>query len=162
MINDLRGEFYHTIDSKGRLSIPRKFATRIIEEDQGKVVVTRGVDRCLWIYPLSKFEEITSQMQQLSPFDPDVQLFQNTFYSSAHDDTLDKTGRILIPKHLLYDFAEISKEIVIVGAMFRIQVWSLENWKRQIEKSTTNPNDIASKLAMHFSPTNPSAKGPIS
>jgi len=159
VINDFRGEFYHNIDNKGRLSIPRKFAARLIEEDEGRVVVTRGVDRCLWIYPHSKFEETTSKMQQLSLFDPDAQLFLNTFYGTSHDDTLDKTGRILVPKHLLVDYAEIYKEIVIVGAMYLIQVWSLENWRRQIEKSTTNPNEIASKMASHFSNMHSQMKG---
>ena len=80
MINDFRGEFYHTIDNKGRISIPKKFATRLLEEDEGRVVVTRGVDRCLWIYPLSKFEEITAKMQQMDLFNSDVQLFQTTFF----------------------------------------------------------------------------------
>ncbi len=159
MINNFRGEFYYSIDHKGRLSIPKKFATRIIQEEEGQVVVTRGTDNCLWVYPLSSFELITNKLAPISPFEPDFQTFQNTFYSSGHDDTLDKLGRILIPKHLLQEHAQINKDVVIVGAMYRIQLWSPENWQRQMEKSRTNVNEIARSMAPHFSGTMAPEKG---
>ena len=91
-------------------------------------------------------------------FDPRSQKFQNTFISGSHDDTLDKTGRILIPKPLL-DYAQINKEIAIVGSLGRIQVWSLEGWNRHIEELTMNANEIASEMSDVLSNINSSGKG---
>lgn len=150
---NFRGEYYYSIDHKGRLSIPKKFATQISQEEEGKVFITRGTDNCLWVYPLSQFEEIKKNSKPISPFDPEYQKFYITFLS-GHDDVLDKMGRVSIPKQLLEDHAhiikEISKEIVIVGAEYRIQIWSLDNWKRQMENSKTNVNMIASSHAHNF------------
>lgn len=149
MIDNFRGEFYHHLDNKNRLSIPRKFANQLVEEEKGKVVVTRGLDRCLWIYPFNGFEKIVEDMKKLPMFDPRAQKFQNAFYSGSHDDVMDKTGRILLPKHLL-DYAQISKEVVLVGAMYRLQVWSLDNWNKNLEQIMHNANEIASDMSSFF------------
>ena len=149
MIDDFRGEFYHNLDIKNRLNIPKKFAARLKAEEKGKVVISRGVDRCLWMYPHSTFERIVTEMKKLPLFDPRAQKFQNAFYAGSHDDVVDGANRILMPKHLL-DFAQINKEVVLVGSMSRIQIWSLDNWNKHLEHLMMNTNEIANDMSSFF------------
>ena len=137
MIDDFRGEFHHQLDDKSRLSIPRKFATRIKSEEEGRVVLTRGIDSCIWVYPHSLFDKLFEQIKGFSLFDPNAQRFLNTFFSGTHEDTLDKASRIIIPKSLK-DYANITKDVVLVGSVGRIQLWSLENWEQHLTDNKDN------------------------
>lgn len=158
MIDDLRGEFFHTLDDKNRISIPRQFRTRLMEEENGKVVITRGLEGCLWIYPSSYyFSEVVSQMKKFSLFDEKAQRFFNAFGSGAHD-TLDKTGRVLLPQTLM-KYAGIEKEIVVIGYLTRIQVWSLARWNQHQETINAEANKIANEMLRFFPGGESSSEG---
>jgi MraZ protein len=158
MIEDFRGEFYHHLDNKNRLSIPRKFLSRLMEEEKGNVKMTRGLDRCIWVYPASNFDIVEKRMLKLDMFDPDVQNFQNAYFTTARDEVIDKAGRILIPKFLV-DHAQIDKEVVIVGGLIRLQIWSLDNWNKKVEEMTFHANDMAKLMSGKMGPMSQTESG---
>jgi len=158
MIEDFRGEFYHHLDNKNRLSIPRKYVSRLMEEEKGNVRMTRGFDGCIWVYPESYFKVVEKKMLNLDAFDPSAQIFQNTYYSTSHDEVVDKAGRILLPKFLL-EYAQIDKEVVIVGGLIRFQIWALDSWKKKIEEMKFHPNDIAQLMSAKMGPMSQTESG---
>jgi len=150
MIEDLRGEFYQNLDSKNRIIIPRRLSGRLVAENQGQIVVTRGVEFCLWIYPLATFQVMEGQVKKkMNPFDPRAQRFTNAYFSGVQEETLDKGARFVLSRHLL-EYAQIKKEVVLVGSLYRIQVWSKERWEDQIRQFSVNANDIAEEMMSNF------------
>lgn len=111
------GQYEHTIDTKGRTIIPAKY-----REDLGdKFVVTRGLDGCLFLYPSAEWQKFVEKLQQL-PSNQNTRRIQRQFLSKAMEVSLDKQGRILIPG-LLRESAGLTKEVVFVGMMNRVEVW---------------------------------------
>ena len=111
------GQYEHTIDTKGRTIIPAKY-----REDLGdEFVVTRGLDGCLFLYPSAEWQKFVEKLQQL-PSNQNTRRIQRQFLSKAMEVSLDKQGRILIPG-LLRESAGLTKEVVFVGMMNRVEVW---------------------------------------
>ena len=111
------GQYEHTIDTKGRTIIPAKY-----REDLGdEFVVTRGLDGCLFLYPSAEWQKFVEKLQQL-PSNQNTRRIQRQFLSNAMEVSLDKQGRMLIPG-LLRDSAGLTKEVVFVGMMNRVEVW---------------------------------------
>lgn len=132
------GEYDHSIDDKGRLTIPSRFRDAL---DAG-AVVTRGYEGYLVLYPLSVFEQIAAKVMRLSPTDPENRLLSRLVFSGAFDGQLDRTGRFNIPRKLL-DYAGIADDAVIVGAGQHVEIWSPEGWQQQLAQV----NDIALNAA---------------
>lgn len=153
MIENFHGEYYHQIDQKSRLSIPRKFANQLRSEENGRIILARGVDRCLWLYPASRFNSAIEYAKKFPLYEPRAQKFFNTFFSGSHEDTIDKSGRILIPKHLA-DYAGIIKNVVLVGSLSHIQIWSESTWIQQLDFLTHNVNDIANEMREYLNGLN--------
>ena len=119
------GSFNHSLDSKGRLFIPSR-----LREDLGeRFIATKGLDRCLFLYPLSEWEIIDKKMRELPFTKADTRAFVRMFYSGANECEVDKQGRILLPQNLR-DFARITKDVVITGVSSRAEVWAKEEWDR--------------------------------
>lgn len=125
----LIGEFYHTIDPKGRVIVPQQ-----LREDLGEsFFVTKGLDECLFVYPTDGWVEFTNKIDSLPLSDAkDLQRF---FNSRARMVQIDKQGRILIPQ-ILRDFAGLKKDIVIVGASVRAEIWDKDRWDEFNDKMT--------------------------
>ena len=123
------GEFMHTVDDKGRLTMPAKFRTAL---EQG-VVVTRGLDGCLFIFPLAYFSTLAQKAGELPITHTDGRDFTRMLFSGASDLELDKQGRVLLPQ-VLREFAHINGEVAVVGVNTRIEVWGVEAWKARREK----------------------------
>jgi MraZ protein len=119
----LIGEFYHTIDAKGRLIIPSKFRTDLGEN----FIVTKGVDNCLAVYPLSEWEILKAKIDSL-PLSKGRDL-QRHFYSGACEAEFDKQGRIVIPQNLR-EYAFLEKDVVIAGVSARAEIWNSERWEK--------------------------------
>ena len=117
------GEYHHNIDEKGRLIMPSKFRFDLGES----FVVTRGIDSCLFVYPKETWLKITSKLNELSFTKKDVRSFQRFFLSAATVCEFDKQGRINITSPLI-DYADLSKECVIIGVNDRIEIWSLDKF----------------------------------
>lgn len=134
------GEFHHTVDNKGRLIIPSR-----VREDLGdQFIVTRGLEKCLFIYPKDEWNNIIQKYKQL-PDTKDRRYFMRIFLSGATICELDKQGRINIPIPLL-EYASLEKECIIIGVDDRLEVWSKERWDSFITENEENLSDIADNL----------------
>ena len=140
MIIMFMGEYHHTIDDKGRLTIPSKIRYELGEE----FVVTRGLDNCLFIYPKDAWNEIILKYKDL-PNTRDARNFMRFFLSGATLTTFDKQGRINIPSPLTA-YADLIKECVIIGVDDRLEVWSKDRFESFMETNEANMTEIAENL----------------
>lgn len=135
------GEYHHNIDEKGRLIMPSKF-----RNDLGETfVVTRGIDSCLFVYPMETWNNLTSKLNELSFTKKDVRSFQRFFLSGATICEFDKQGRINITSPLA-DYAKLNKECVVIGVNDRIEIWSKDNFDKFLDENIDNVSDIAERL----------------
>lgn len=134
------GQYHHNLDDKGRLTIPSK----IRYELKDNFIVTRGLDGCLFIYPNSTWQNIMSKYENL-PNTKDTRNFMRFFLSSASITNVDKQGRINIPEILL-NYADITKECVIIGVGDRVEIWSLNHWNNFIKENENNLSKIADNI----------------
>ncbi len=134
------GEYHHTIDEKGRITIPAKLR----EELGHDFIVTKGLDNCLFIYPKAEWQRIMEKYKNL-PNTKNVRNFLRVFLSGAVSSELDKMGRCNINPSLI-KFATLKKECVIVGVNERLEIWSLENWNRFMKDNEDNLSTIADEL----------------
>ncbi len=129
----LIGEYLHTLDNKKRISLPAKFR----KEVGRKVVVTRGLDSCLFMYPQKAWEKIASKVSDLPVGQADTRGMSRFLLAGAVEVEVDSAGRILIPD-FLKDFADLKTRVVLAGVSDRIEIWNEKTWeeyKRRIEKS---------------------------
>lgn len=134
------GEYHHTIDDKGRLTIPSK----IREQLGNNFIVTRGMDKCLFVYPQEEWNVVIEKYKEL-PNTRDARNFMRFFLSGATQNDFDKQGRINIVS-TLRDYANLIKDCVIIGVNERLEIWSKEGWETFIETNEENLSDIADKL----------------
>ncbi len=118
------GEYQHSVDSKGRLVLPSKFRDRL---ERG-LVVTKGQERCLYVFPIDKWEEEVEQVNRLPRTDRRSRNYARSFFGSATDQQLDGQGRIQIPQSLR-EYGGISKDVVVVGVADRVEIWEVESWE---------------------------------
>jgi MraZ protein len=122
------GQFEHTIDEKGRMTIPARF-----REELGEVAyITRAFDQNLTVMPESVFEALADRLNDLSVTDPEVRLLQNLIFSNAARIEFDRSGRILIPQYLR-DGASLQTAAVVVGQGKRFEIWSPDLWTEQVK-----------------------------
>jgi len=117
------GEFSHTIDDKGRLTLPAKFRA----DFAAGIVVTRGIDRCLFAFPITEWQNLAGQVSGLPLTEPQAREFRRLLFSGASDDTLDKQGRVLIPQYLR-EYANLNGEVIIAGLNTHVEIWSPDAW----------------------------------
>ena len=117
------GEYNHTIDAKGRMIVPSKFREQLGNE----FVVTKGLDGCLFVYPNEEWHNIEEKFRTVPLTTKDARKFSRFFFAGAATCELDKQGRILIPP-VLREFADLQKDVVSVGVLNRIEIWSKEKW----------------------------------
>ena len=134
------GEYRHTIDEKGRLTIPSKVRSLLGED----FIVTRGLDNCLFIYPKDEWIQIIEKYKSL-PNTKDARNFMRFFLSGATSLEFDKAGRINLPSPLI-EFAALKKDCVIIGVNERLEVWSQERWQQFINDNESSFSDIADNL----------------
>ncbi len=135
------GEFEHSIDSKGRLTIPARFRDAL----EGGVVVTRGLDGCLWAYPRSEWEILAEKLAKLPTSNKAARNFSRFMFSSAFDSIPDRQGRVLIPQKLR-DYAGIDNETAVIGVMNRVEIWNPAKWSETFSEVEEDPEAIAAQL----------------
>lgn len=135
------GEFQHTIDIKGRIIVPNKF--RSILGD--RFVATRGLENCLFVYPMTEWQQLEQKLRSLPFTNADARAFVRFFFSGATECELDKQGRILLPANLR-DYANLEKDVVVLGVINRVEIWSRELWEKYSAKTEANPEEIAEKI----------------
>ncbi|MBI2090595.1 MAG: division/cell wall cluster transcriptional repressor MraZ [Deltaproteobacteria bacterium] len=132
-----RGSYQHTVDSKGRLSIPAKFREVLLGKGDDRIVITNFVvdgARCLDVYPLDEWMRFEEQIQSKPKFERRMVLFQNYYLSGACECLVDKQGRILIPP-LLRQYANLKRDVVLVSALEKFRVWDQEAWKKMFAEA---------------------------
>jgi len=135
------GEYQHSIDEKGRLTIPARFR----EELGAAFVITRGLDQCLFVYPSSEWGVLEQKLKSLSLMKSDARAFTRFFFSGAVECELDKQGRVNLPKNLT-EHAKLDKDCVVIGVSSRVEIWSKAVWEDYSQKSEESFNEIAEKL----------------
>lgn len=135
------GEYRHTVDSKGRLIIPAKFR----DELGPQFVITRGMDGCLFGYPLTEWNNLEEKLRQLPLTKKNARAFVRFFYSAATECEFDKQGRINIPK-TLRTHAALNKKCVVVGVSNRFEIWSEERWDEFSDDVEENFDEIAEDM----------------
>ena len=139
----LLGEYEHTIDDKNRLTLPAKFREAMAEG----VVVTRGMDGCLYAYPRTEWlERFQSRVGGLDPLQPDARKLQRHFFSGAAEAEADKQGRIMIPAPLLR-YAGLSRDVVVAGVHDHLEIWDREAWRRELNEVEGSAEHVAERLA---------------
>lgn len=137
----LIGEYNHSLDIKNRMIIPAKFR----EELGDTFVATKGLDGCLYVYPMSEWRILEEKLKKLPLTSKDARAFVRFFYSGANEINIDKQGRALLPQNLL-EYGQINKEIVVIGVMTRIEIWSKEKWN-DYNDSDIDFDEIAEKMS---------------
>ncbi|MBP6889021.1 MAG: division/cell wall cluster transcriptional repressor MraZ [Candidatus Moranbacteria bacterium] len=135
------GEYSHSVDPKKRLALPSKFRGEL----GSRVVVTRGLDHCLFVYPMKVWEEIASKLGNLPVGESGTRSFIRLMLSGAVDTELDSQGRVLLPEYLKND-AGLKKEVTIVGVYNRLEIWDEDVWKKYKQNAEKNTGKIAEEL----------------
>ena len=141
----LIGEYNHNLDEKGRIIIPSKFR----EEMGEKIILTRGLDGCLFIYSLSNWEKIVSKLNTLPFTKKDARIFNRFFMSGATVCDFDKQGRINLPSSLI-SYANLKKECTIIGVNDRLEIWTTDKFDSLIENNLEVISDISENLFEGF------------
>jgi MraZ protein len=141
------GSFNYSIDAKGRISIPARLRKFVSSEANETFVLTRGSEKCINIYPMNYWNElVSSKLDKLNTFDPKDAKFMRMFLQEAAEDKFDSQSRLLVPKKLI-DFAEIEKDVVILGMNKYIEVWNPKLYEEYL-KEIEDPYETIAKEVM--------------
>jgi MraZ protein len=139
----LLGEYDHTIDDKNRLTLPARFREQLAEG----VVVTRGMDGCLYAYPRADWHDrLQGRVAELDPLSREGRKIQRHFFSGAAEAELDKQGRIMIPAPLLR-YAGLERDVVVAGVHDHLEIWDREAWRRELNEVEGSAEHVAERLA---------------
>jgi len=139
------GEYLHSIDRKGRLILPAKFREIAKGNFIEKFFVTRGLDKCLFMFSEEEWRSQEQKFKAISFTKQQARTFNRLYFSGAVEVIIDKQGRILLPQYLK-DFAEIKREVMIVGVSNRIEIWAKDKWQEFYGSSRPSFEEIAEKL----------------
>ena len=138
------GKYYNSIDAKNRMIVPSKHRDQL----GGRCILTKGMDNCLYIYPLGEWEKVVEKVSALPQPDVNVRKYIRDVFANAEECEIDKQGRILIPAELKKRVF-IDKELVTMGAMSRIEIWSKEVWDDPDSYPCEEDNDFISQLTKY-------------
>jgi MraZ protein len=128
------GEFEHSIDDKGRITIPAKFRARLASG----VVVTKGIDGCLLLFPTDAWDAIAAKLSEQPMTKSRVRELRRTLLAGASDGVPDKQGRVIIPPYLL-EYARIQRQAIVIGQFDYCEIWNLEEWRQRQERADSDP-----------------------
>jgi len=138
------GKYNNSIDAKNRMIVPSKHRDQL----GGRCILTKGMDSCLYIYPLGEWEKVVEKVSALPQTDKNVRKYIRDVFANAEECEIDKQGRILIPAELKKRVF-IDKELVTMGAMSRIEIWSKEVWENPEQYACEEDEDFISQLTKY-------------
>ena len=138
----LLGEHEHSLDDKNRLTLPAKLREQLGE----RVVVSRGLDGCLYVYSDTEWARLAERVGSLDPFSREARTMQRWFFASGSDAELDKQGRMVIPATLLKN-AGIGREVTVAGVYDHLEIWDRASWREQQQTVEGSAEDVAERLA---------------
>lgn len=141
-----RGRFEHTIDSKGRISIPSKFREVLVDRYDERLVITNSYDGCLVAYPFKEWQIVEEKASKLTTIKKETSDFLRFFISGATECPIDKLGRILIPP-VLREHAKLEKDIVLVGTLKQVEIWAKIRWEAIIARAQQDEGGVREVLA---------------
>jgi MraZ protein len=136
------GEYKHSIDYKGRISVPKKFR----EELGREAILTRGLDGCLFLYSNKSWEELTAKLIDLPITQADARAFSRYLFAGATKVDFDQLGRIAVPDYLR-QYSSLSKFAVVVGVLERVEIWDQERWQKLQVKLKKSGELVAERLS---------------
>lgn len=139
--NMLMGEFHHNLDEKQRLVIPNKYRDELGNE----FVITRGIEHCLYVYPMNKWDALVEKLNTLSFTKKDARTFTRSFFAGASICTFDKQGRIVL-SDVHRNYANIKKECVIIGVNDRLEIWSENDYNSFMNDNALELENISEHL----------------
>jgi len=142
-----RGSFEHSIDAKGRVSVPSKFRDIIADRFEGRLVMAMDYDQCLTVYPLEEWERLEEKIKALPSMKKEVRDFMRFLLASATECELDKQGRILIPQ-AHREHAGITKNVVLVGIINKIEIWSMGAWEARNSQNGDKIGEVLASLGL--------------
>ncbi len=151
-----RGLHEHTIDAKGRLSLPQRFRD-LLSRNSGQdnaddadsdttLIITTGIDKCLVVYPKAEWEAFEARLAALPQFDPAVVQVKRIYVAGATECPIDRHGRLLVPP-MLREYAGLTRDVVFAGMVATIELWAKETWTEQSRLSRSDRQAVAQKLA---------------
>lgn len=138
----LLGDYEHTIDDKGRLTVPARFRGSLA----AGLVVTKAIDPCLWLYPIEAWTELAEEIKKLPLTAPHAREFRRQVFGAAFDCVPDKQGRVILPPSLR-EYAGIDKQAVVIGLYDHCEIWNPERWRERQEYSDNDPEGRAQQFA---------------
>jgi MraZ protein len=137
------GEYQHTLDDKGRVSLPAKFRGGI---PGGRVVISKGLEGCLYVTPEDGYQDTVRRLMDSSPYDEQARRLRRFFLSGAAEAELDKAGRVTVPS-VLRQYAELDKDLTVIGAGDWIEVWDTSTWEAYNAETAASLEESAAELA---------------
>ncbi len=137
----LIGEYTHTIDDKNRLSLPAKFRKELGK----KVVLTYGLDKCLFVFTQKEWVKISQRLSQSSMLQADSRSFNRFLFAGASEADVDTLGRILVPD-FLREYAKLKEKTILIGVQDRVEIWNEKSWAEFKEGVEKRADSLAEKL----------------
>ena len=138
----LLGEFEHTIDEKNRLTLPSKFRQAFADG----VVVTRGMDGCLYVWTPPDFQRLVGELRERDPLSRETRVMNRFFFSGALEADLDRQGRINLPSALISS-AQLAREVVVAGVYDHVEIWDRASWREHMKEIEGSAEHVAERLA---------------
>lgn len=139
------GEYSHTLDDKDRFIFPAKFREKTKNLKVKKFFITRGLDNCLFLFHQEVWGKLEEKLKSLSFAKQQTRFFNRLYFSGAQEIKVDEQGRITIPEYLK-EFAQIKREIVIIGVADRIEIWDKDNWHKFYQENRQKFEAVAENL----------------
>jgi MraZ protein len=135
------GEYQHSLDAKGRLTVP----SRLRDGLGDAFIATKGLDNCLFLYPMGEWQTIEEKVRTLPVTRGDARSFARFFFAGATECEVDKQGRILLPL-TLREYAGIDRDVAVIGVGARVEIWSKDNWEKYSQHAESSYEEIAENL----------------
>ena len=140
-----KGQAEYSVDSKGRVAIPAKMRSALNPEAKSTFTMTRGFERCVFLYPQDRWTEMEEEFATLSPFNREARAFVRNIVRWAEEVVLDKQGRIGLSKPLM-EFAELSERALIIGALDHIEIWDPDVFDGYLNEQTEDYETLAERV----------------
>jgi len=136
------GQYTHTLDAKGRLTVPARFRSELASG----MVITRGFQNCLAVYPQEEWHTVAERMRQMPSTSTEAMAIGRLLFSQASEANLDSAGRILIPAFLRHA-ADIDQEAVVAGMNARFEIWNPDRWRERLEQDLADMDTTLAQVA---------------
>jgi MraZ protein len=140
-----RGRYEHTIDPKGRLSIPARYREELVARNITTLILTEG-DHCVWAFPMDEWQQLEQRLLQHPQLSPERRSVVRVMVASAKECPVDRAGRALVPPELR-DFAGLKRDVMIAGALDHFEIWSRDRWAEHRQTLRVGFDDMTRKLS---------------